>query len=107
MPKKCKRGSCSLLAKNNAARQLCRKARIDPYENYEIPNDLNFKLHEDFKISFKNYSFILYDNYAPDIDNSNRMMIFATEKNLQLLSENRRWLCDGTFDSDEKYMVVF
>ena len=27
------------------------------------------------------------------------MMIFATEKNLQLLSENRRWLCDGTFDA--------
>ena len=27
------------------------------------------------------------------------MLIFCSEKNLQLLNEHRNWLCDGTFDS--------
>lgn len=42
--------------------------------------------------------FLLYDNYNPN-DNQDRMLIFSTEKNLQILNENRNWLCDGTFDA--------
>ncbi|CAF0833149.1 unnamed protein product [Brachionus calyciflorus] len=32
-----------------ATRQVCSRARIDEYENYEIPSDLNFVLPENFK----------------------------------------------------------
>ncbi|CAF0975166.1 unnamed protein product [Brachionus calyciflorus] len=32
-----------------ATRHVCSRARIDEYENYEIPSDLNFVLPENFK----------------------------------------------------------
>ncbi|CAF1024296.1 unnamed protein product, partial [Brachionus calyciflorus] len=83
----------------NSSRQLCRNSRINPYEKYDSPSDLDFILHEDFKSTYKNENFIFFDSFGLDTDNSNRMMIFTTDKNLQLLNENRRWLCDGTFDA--------
>ncbi|CAF0767577.1 unnamed protein product [Brachionus calyciflorus] len=33
------------------------------------------------------------------IDSKTRMLIFATERNFQLLSDYQNWLCHGTFDA--------
>ncbi|CAF1042243.1 unnamed protein product, partial [Brachionus calyciflorus] len=37
--------------------------------------------------------------FDPSKKNNDRIIIFATEKNLQLLSQYHHWLCDGTFDA--------
>ena len=81
----------------NACRQLCNSARVDPYENYDIPTELNFELDGILTKSLRGEFFLLHDNFE-DSDNTNRMLIFSTEKNLQLLNEYPHWLCVGTFD---------
>ncbi|CAF1111998.1 unnamed protein product [Brachionus calyciflorus] len=86
----------------SSSRQLCRNAREDPFENYKIPENLDFELHQDFTITLKNENFIFFDSFDPSKKNNDRIIIFATEKNLQLLSKFRHWLCDGTFDAAPK-----
>ncbi|CAF0921168.1 unnamed protein product [Brachionus calyciflorus] len=86
----------AILPSYNASRQLCTRNRVDPYESYDIPSDINFVLHDDFKVSEKKELFLIYDETYNEQD---RMLIFSTEKNLQILNENRYWLCDGTFDA--------
>lgn len=48
----------------------------------------------DFKITFTAKQFLLHDD-GPDSEN--RMLIFSTADNLQLLRENNEWFVDGTF----------
>lgn len=73
----------------SASRQLCRNSKTDKYKQYAIQNDLTFVLHEDFILIGKRL-FLLYDNYN-ELDDQERMVIFSTEKNLQLLNEYRNW----------------
>ena len=40
--------------------------------------------------------FLLYDSGAPS--GANRMLIFSTERNMDLLSRSSEWFMDGTFD---------
>ena len=90
----------------SASRQLCRLNRVDKYKSYEIPSDLSFELHPDFKTIKRNDDdeemFLIFDNYDPESENENRILIFSTNKNLQLLNYYRHWLCDGTFDASPK-----
>ncbi|CAF1116793.1 unnamed protein product [Brachionus calyciflorus] len=79
----------------SAARQACNRARINPYENFEIPSDLGFILPDQFKNLDNGEKFLFMD----ETYGNERMLIFTTEKNLSLLTEYSNWLCDGTFDA--------
>ncbi|CAF1004601.1 unnamed protein product [Brachionus calyciflorus] len=79
----------------NAARQTCSRARINPYEEFEIPSNLSFILPEKFKNLENGEKFLFLD----ETYNGERMLIFTTQKNLSLLIEYKNWLCDGTFDA--------
>lgn len=85
----------------SAARQVCSRARINPYEDFVLyqnlifipnPSDLSFVLPEQLENGEK---FLFFDEMIGE----DRILIFTTEKNLSLLTEYRNWLCDGTFDS--------
>ncbi|RNA00587.1 hypothetical protein BpHYR1_016466 [Brachionus plicatilis] len=86
----------AILPSYSASKQLCSRNRVDPYDSYDISKDLNFELHDDFQVTEKNDLFLVYDEKYNDED---RMLIFSTHKNLQILCENRYWLCDETFDA--------
>ncbi|RNA25348.1 hypothetical protein BpHYR1_016144 [Brachionus plicatilis] len=94
----------AVLPSYNASRQLCSRKRVNPYDKYEIPDDIDFVLHDDFKVSEKGELFLIYDEkYNVD----DRMLIFSTEKYLQILSENNYWLCDGLFDAAPDIFTQF
>ncbi|CAF0987501.1 unnamed protein product [Brachionus calyciflorus] len=79
----------------SSTRQVCSRARINPYEDFEIPSDFSFILPEQFKNLENGEKFLFFD----EISGEDRILIFTTEKNLSLLTEYRNLLCDGTFGS--------
>ena len=85
----------SILSKPYAIRQMIKRVRnkklglktlkADTIEEIEIPLELR-TTHSGEKF------------YWDDSLDSNRIMIFTTKKNLQMLSEFSDWYADGTFD---------
>ncbi|XP_052280707.1 uncharacterized protein LOC127878207 [Dreissena polymorpha] len=49
-----------------------------------------------------NIPFLLYDNYEPDQENENIIVIFGTELGLKHLCDSDRWYMDGTFGTAPK-----
>ncbi|RNA34755.1 hypothetical protein BpHYR1_006941 [Brachionus plicatilis] len=86
----------------NASRQLCNRAKIDIYKDFDIPGDLTFELDDSFKFIIKDDIkdlFLYFDGTWKDGDIQHRMLFFTTAKNLTLLEEYKHWFCDGTFDA--------
>ena len=83
----------------NALRQVIQRNRVDPYSEYEIPNNFNFEFsipNPRFTHTNKGESFLFHDSGA---DDSKRIFIFCTANNLTLLNTYRNWYVDATFDS--------
>lgn len=65
------------------------------------PNPINLlqlKIPLEYRVTHSNEPFLLHDSE----DGPNRILIFSTSTNLQLLSSAKRWFADGTFKSVPK-----
>lgn len=60
------------------------------------PVDFNFNIPEKFKLTTDGELFLQYDSGSSD---SKRILIFATNKNFELMENSEHWFCDGTFSS--------
>lgn len=69
--------------------------RIRNKENIlKLPKTIaEINLSDKYTVTFKGNRFLLHDNE----NNENRLLIFATEENLRVLSKCNEWYCDGTF----------
>lgn len=56
---------------------------------------MDFEIPTDFQSTLDGKKFLLYDNY----DSKNRILIFSTTKNLELMVKCHHWLADGTFST--------
>ena len=64
----------------------------------QAPHPIPRNLHEmvipdEYKTTCKGENFLLYDSGLSE----NRILLFSTEKNMQLLQASSDWFCDGTF----------
>ncbi|EEC02255.1 hypothetical protein IscW_ISCW001072, partial [Ixodes scapularis] len=73
--------------------QRARRAVKMPLPAPQRLEDINFPTW--LEVLPDGQSFLLYDSGAGDSD---RLFLFATDKNLQLLSQYTNWFADGTFD---------
>lgn len=77
------------------------RARTEPDDK-----GLNAKERDEIEIETitteKNENFLLYDS-----QDSDRVIVLGTERNLNLLCSNRRWYGDGTFSVYLKALLNF
>lgn len=66
------------------------------HRNNQVPlNPISLEelvIPERYRTTHTNHNFYMFDNHS-----ANRIIIFSTIENLQLLKENKNWFCDGTF----------
>ena len=60
---------------------------------------LELDVPENLRVTLKDEPFLLYDDGPQQ---NNRLICFATQRNLELLMEADIWLADGTFSSFPK-----
>ncbi|CAI6360119.1 unnamed protein product [Macrosiphum euphorbiae] len=60
------------------------------------PVDFNFDIPEKFHLTTDGELFLQYDSGSND---SKRILIFATNRNFELMENSEHWFCDGTFSS--------
>ncbi|XP_043267660.1 uncharacterized protein [Venturia canescens] len=91
--------SDSVIALMPSTSSLKRTLRNIRHENENHPSNplhrKDFILPQYFCETEKKADFLLYDKGAVE----NRMLIFGTQENLQLLASAEHWYADGTFDS--------
>jgi hypothetical protein len=51
---------------------------------------------DEYKITTNGEPFLLYESFSKNIEEK-RILIFSTEKNVNLLLESKHWFVDGTF----------
>lgn len=78
-----------------ASRQIIhRQRRLHP-ANARIDSLSDYEVREECKKTLRQDAFLLYDSVKED---TNRIILFATNANLALLEEFPNWSCDGTFN---------
>ena len=71
--------------------------------NKKLPKCLSeVKVDGDDRLTSDKKPFLIYDN-----NSSERILIFASEMGLKMLSETFVWHADGTFYSASKYLLSF
>jgi hypothetical protein len=61
---------------------------------HPLPVDRTFEIPEEYKSLADGENFLLYDSGC---DDPNRILIFGTERTLNLLKDSQHWFMDGTF----------
>ncbi|RNA24307.1 hypothetical protein BpHYR1_014380 [Brachionus plicatilis] len=85
----------ALLPSYDALRLRIYNSKENPYAHLPKPTSLgDICIPEEFQYTCKNELFLLHDTGNND---SERIIVFATEKNIQLLNNNPNWYVDGTF----------
>lgn len=59
------------------------------------PETMDFDIPINFQLTSDGKKFLLYDNH----DRTNRILIFSTRDNLELMVNSHHWLADGTFST--------
>lgn len=59
------------------------------------PKTMDFDIPINFQLTSDGKKFLLYDNH----DSRNRILIFSTRENLELMVNSAHWLADGTFST--------
>lgn len=67
----------------------------DKYE--PIPTNKDFYIPEKYCLTAKKERFIFFDSIAEDSSGNNRIIIFATKENVEILAKSSEWYADGTF----------
>jgi len=62
------------------------------------PQTLNFEIPDQFRLTLDRDSFLLYDSNDSGIY-EDRIILFSTERNLNLLKDSEYWFSDGAFSS--------
>jgi MULE transposase domain len=86
------------------ARQEVRQELPNPsrVEKLVIPEEIRKIKKKEDQSGLLSEKFLLYDSGDSDINDSNRIIIFSTEKNLNILSEVEHWFADATFKLSPK-----
>lgn len=80
---------CLSLMKRTVQRRRASASTLPP-----VPNSLRgLRIEGTFATTEAGQPFLLHDNMV----DGHRVLIFSTQRNLQLLSECEHWYCDGTF----------
>lgn len=72
--------------------QRIRKRMQQPYPNPRVVADI--QIPSSLQNTHRNKNFVLWDSGAAD---PNRILLFGTEENLNILEQNGHWFVDGTF----------
>ena len=75
-------------------RRAIRSAKQEKNAVYPLPTSRNFTIPDEYKTLPNGEDFLLHDSENAD---SNRILIFGTNRTVQLLIEYRHWFVDGTF----------
>ena len=62
------------------------------------PQTLHFEIPEQFRLTLDGENFLLFDSGNSGIYDD-RIILFSTERNLNLLKNSEHWFSDGTFSS--------
>ncbi|CAI6369505.1 unnamed protein product [Macrosiphum euphorbiae] len=62
------------------------------------PQTSNFEIPDQFRLTLDGDNFLLYDSGDSDIY-EDRILLFSTERNLNLLKDSEHWFSDGKFSS--------
>jgi len=62
------------------------------------PQTLNFEIPDQFRLTLDGDNFLLYDSGDSDIYEE-RIILFSTERNLNLFKDSEHWFSDGSFSS--------
>ncbi|KII61887.1 hypothetical protein RF11_14163 [Thelohanellus kitauei] len=89
-----------------ASQRTIERKRKRPDVNNSRPNTVQeIILPEELKLTTRSQNFLLWDSGNED---TNRMFMFGTSNNLQLLENNPHWFMDGTFKiAPEIFLQVF
>ena len=82
------------LPSSNSLKKMIRRVRqqSDPTNPQNLTDLI---IPNEFKITHNNVNFLLFDSGS----SVNRILIFTTDSNLQVLASSKNWYCDGTFHS--------
>ena len=61
---------------------------------HPIPSDRTFEIPEEYRSLQNGENFLLHDSGMDDL---NRILVFGTERSLQMLRDSQHWFMDGTF----------
>ena len=76
-------------------RRCVRRHRQDAGNPPPVPRTCaDIVIPDEYQITTSGERFLMYDSGAGDED---RILIFGTERNLQILETSQNWFCDGTF----------
>ena len=86
-----------LLPSEETIRRDIRRNRqaVNQIPHVPQPNNLQFVLPQRYCITTEGDQFLQVDSFA----NHNRMLLFASQKSLDLLAKCPHWYMDGTFDT--------
>ena len=82
------------LASIPTIRRAIRSAKLKKNAVYPLPTSRNFRIPGEYKTPPNGKDFLLHDSGNAD---PNRILIFGTNRTVQLLIEYRHWFVDGTF----------
>ena len=74
-----------------------RKMRQQTRQHPEIPTSMEFYIPYEYMKTKRGDDFLLEDSNVPET--GKRLLVFATNANLDLMSKHKEWFVDGTFNS--------
>ena len=87
-------GVSSQLPSMSTIRRSIRRYKQAVHAPHPIPRNLcEMAIPDEYKRTCNEDNFLLYDSGPGE----NRILLFSTEKNMQLLQSSSEWFCDGTF----------
>lgn len=90
-------GTLALMPERENLKQSIRRARNKNVE--KTPTSLQDleEIPEKYQTMVNGSQFLIYDSRDHDQPKEERVLVFSTERNLELLSESAMWFLDGTF----------
>lgn len=89
------------LPPRNSLKRTIQRVRQIKNSLPDEPKTMDFDVPTDFQSTSDGRKFLLYDNH----DSKNRILIFSTTENLELMVKCSHWLADGTFSTVPIYFT--